>query len=79
MPVVRVKPTSNARRKLSYLKYDIDKVKPEKSLTFGIKRNSGRSSAGELVVMHKGGGAKRKYLKASGVGHCRTRPVSKLS
>lgn len=61
MPVVRVKPTSNARRKLSYLKYDVDKVTPEKSLTFGVKRNSGRSSAGELVVMHKGGGAKRKY------------------
>jgi large subunit ribosomal protein L2 len=61
MPVVRVKPTTNARRKLSYLKSDVDKVRPEKSLTFGIKRNSGRNHDGQLVVMHKGGGAKRRY------------------
>lgn len=46
---------------MSYLVRDIDKSKPEKSLTFGIKRGSGRSSGGQLVVMHKGGGAKRRY------------------
>ncbi len=61
MPVVRVKPTTNARRKLSYLVQEVDKVKPEKSLTFGFVRTSGRNSAGQLVVNHKGGGAKRKY------------------
>ena len=46
---------------MSYLDFQVDKVKPEKSLTFGIKRGSGRDNKGELVVMHKGGGAKRKY------------------
>jgi len=61
MPIIKVKPTTNARRQLSYLKYEVDKVKPEKSLTFGFKRTSGRNHTGQLVVMHKGGGAKRKY------------------
>lgn len=61
MPVIKTKPTTNARRKMSYLVYDVDKVKPEKSLTFGRKRNSGRGNTGQLVVNHKGGGAKRKF------------------
>ena len=61
MPVIKTKPTTPARRKLSYLKFEVDKVKPEKSLTFGIRRTSGRNSAGQIVVNHKGGGAKRKY------------------
>jgi large subunit ribosomal protein L2 len=61
MPVIKVKPTTNARRKLSYLKFEGNKVQPEKSLTFGVRRTSGRNSAGQLVVNHKGGGAKRKY------------------
>ena len=61
MPIKKVKPTTNARRQLTYQIYDVDHVKPEKSLTFGVKRNSGRNHNGELVVMHKGGGAKRRY------------------
>lgn len=60
MPVRKVKPTSNAQRKLSYLVSQLDKVKPQKSLVSGFKRTSGRNSAGQLVVAHKGGGAKRK-------------------
>lgn len=61
MPIRKVKPTSNARRQLSYIKSDVSKGKPEKSLTFGFKRTSGRNHAGQLVVAHKGGGAKRKF------------------
>ncbi len=61
MPIRKVKPTSNARRQLSYQIFDVDKVESEKSLTFGVKRTSGRNHAGQLVVMHKGGGVKRKY------------------
>ncbi|HLC44138.1 MAG TPA: 50S ribosomal protein L2 [Patescibacteria group bacterium] len=61
MPTQRVKPTTNARRKMSYLKFTGDKVKANKALTFGIKRTSGRNHAGQLVVNHRGGGAKRKY------------------
>lgn len=61
MTIIKVKPTTNARRQLSYQKFDVDNVKPEKSLTYGRKRNSGRNHAGQLVVMHKGGGAKRNF------------------
>lgn len=61
MPIKKVKPTTNARRQLTYEVYGVDKVKALKSLTFGIKKMSGRNSAGQIVVYHKGGGAKRKY------------------
>ncbi|MCX6809072.1 MAG: 50S ribosomal protein L2 [Candidatus Berkelbacteria bacterium] len=61
MPIIKVKPTTNARRQMTYLVRNVDKVKPEKSLTFGFVRGSGRNHNGQLVVMHKGGGAKRKY------------------
>lgn len=61
MPVIRIKPTTNARRKMINLVAEVDKVKPEKSLTFGAKRNSGRNDAGQIVCYHKGGGAKRSY------------------
>jgi large subunit ribosomal protein L2 len=61
MTIIKVKPTTNARRQLSYQKYEVDSVAPEKSLTYGRKRNSGRNHAGQLVVMHKGGGAKRNF------------------
>lgn len=61
MTIIKVKPTTNARRQLTYLKSEGEKVKAEKSLVFGIKRGSGRNSQGQLVVMHKGGGAKRLY------------------
>lgn len=40
----------------------VDKKAPrEKGLTFGIKRNSGRNSAGQLIVRRRGGGAKKLY------------------
>ena len=35
--------------------------KREKSLTFGVKRISGRNSAGQLVVRRRGGGAKKLF------------------
>lgn len=35
--------------------------KPEKTLTRGIKRSSGRNSTGRIMVRHRGGGHKRKY------------------
>jgi large subunit ribosomal protein L2 len=36
-------------------------VKPEKSLTKGKKKGSGRDSFGRISVRHKGGGHKRRY------------------
>ena len=62
MAIKIVKPTTNARRQLSYTDYSIlDKVPRIKSLTIGKKRLSGRNSAGQLVITGRGGGAKRIY------------------
>ena len=36
-------------------------VKPERSLTEVLKKNSGRNSYGRITVRHRGGGNKRKY------------------
>lgn len=62
MPNRKVKPTGNARRQLSYADSSVlNKVKPFKKLTVGKKRISGRNSAGQMVVMRRGGGAKRLF------------------
>ncbi len=62
MPIRAIKPTTNARRKMSVLDTQaLDKVKRDKNLTAGKKRLSGRDGAGCLVVAHRGGGAKRLY------------------
>lgn len=39
----------------------LSKTKPEKSLTHGFKRSSGRNNAGRITMRHKGGGHKRLY------------------
>lgn len=62
MTVKVIKVTGNARRQMSVTEFDVlTKGKREKSLTAGIKRGSGRNSKGQMVVMRKGGGAKRLY------------------
>ncbi len=62
MAVKFVKPTSNARRKMSMDDFsDVTKKKPEKSLTVPLKKKAGRNAQGKITVRHKGGGAKRKY------------------
>jgi large subunit ribosomal protein L2 len=40
---------------------DLSKSKPEKSLTFGKKRCSGRNNRGIITLKGRGGGHKRKY------------------
>ena len=54
--------TSGIRQTLSvdYKKY-ITKMKPEKGLTFGKRKRSGRKQSGEISVRHKGGGHKRNF------------------
>jgi large subunit ribosomal protein L2 len=60
MAIRTVKPTSPARRYLTYVTYDeITKTEPEKSLLSPKRRTSGRNSAGRITVRHRGGGAKR--------------------
>ncbi len=62
MAVKFVKPTTNARRKMSMDDFlDITKKKPEKSLVTVIKKKAGRNAQGKITVRHRGGGAKRKY------------------
>src|SRR5215510_2252103 len=60
MAIRAVKPTSPARRYLTYVTYDeITKTKPEKALLLPKRRTNGRNSAGRITVRHRGGGAKR--------------------
>ena len=40
---------------------DLSKNKPEKSLTFGKKRCSGRNNRGVITLKGRGGGHKRRY------------------
>jgi len=40
---------------------EITKTTPEKALSKGKKRGSGRNSAGRITVRHRGGGAKRRF------------------
>jgi large subunit ribosomal protein L2 len=62
MAIHRRKPRSAALRFQSFLgTQDITQKKPEKSLTKGIKRCSGRNAYGRITVRHRGGGAQRKY------------------
>ena len=53
------KPTGNARRNISFVDFEIDDVKPEKSLTTGKTRISGRNNFGRITVRNRGGGSKR--------------------
>jgi large subunit ribosomal protein L2 len=57
-----VKPTSPGRRHQKLLKLDnLDKKKPEKSLTSGKKSISARNNNGRVTVRFRGGGHKRRY------------------
>lgn len=59
----KYKPTSASRRNMATVTYRgvLTKTKPEKTLTYGFRRNVGRNSAGRITVRHKGGGHKRLF------------------
>src|SRR5207253_1751194 len=60
MGIRTVKPTSPARRYLTYVTYEeITKKEPEKSLLSPKRRTNGRNVYGRITVRHRGGGAKR--------------------
>src|SRR5688500_19988520 len=60
MGIRTVKPTSPARRYLTYVTYEeITKTTPEKSLLTPKTRTNGRNGAGRITVRHRGGGHKR--------------------
>src|SRR3989440_8946344 len=63
MPIKFYNPTSPGRRQGSVIDYKavITKNKPEKSLTVGQRRASGRNHHGVITAKHTGGGNKRLY------------------
>ena len=62
MAIRNYKPTTPGRRKMSTLiNEEITKSTPEKSLTFTLKKNSGRNNQGKITTRHQGGRVKRKY------------------
>lgn len=63
MAVKKYKPTSAGRRQGSVIDYKnvLTKFKPEKSLTVGVARPTGRNNHGVITTKHVGGGNKRLY------------------
>jgi large subunit ribosomal protein L2 len=63
MPIKFYNPTSPGRRAGSVLDYrkQLTKFTPEKSLTVGKRRATGRNHHGVITVKHRGGGNKRLY------------------
>jgi len=63
MPIKYYNPTSPGRRAGSVVDYNaiLTKWKPEKSLTKGQRRASGRNHHGVITAKHRGGGNKRLY------------------
>jgi large subunit ribosomal protein L2 len=63
MAIKKYNPTSPGRRQGSVIDYKnaITKTKPERSLTVGQTRPSGRNHHGVITAKHRGGGNKRLY------------------
>ncbi len=63
MAIIKYNPTSPGRRAGSVLDYkkDLTKFTPERSLTEGQRRPSGRNHHGVITSKHHGGGNKRLY------------------
>lgn len=55
------KPTTPSRRHMQSVEYRalLSRVKPRKSLSFGVKSNAGRNNRGRITTRHRGGGEKR--------------------
>src|SRR3954471_11354360 len=63
MPIKKYNPTSAGRRAGSVIDYKatLTKFEPEKSLTVGKRRASGRNHHGVITAKHRGGGNKKLY------------------
>ena len=62
MPMKKMKPTTSARRQMSVADFSgLAKHGPEKRLTRGKQRISGRDGKGRVSVRHRGGGHKRLW------------------
>lgn len=57
-----MKPTTSARRQMTVADFsDLTKKRPEKSLTRGKQRISGRDGKGQISIRHRGGGHKKLW------------------
>lgn len=57
-----IQPTSPAIRHMTYGDFGtLTKKRPQKSLTFRLKKHGGRDASGKISVRHQGGGAKKLY------------------
>jgi large subunit ribosomal protein L2 len=64
MPIRKFKPVTSASRFRSVSMFDeITRTEPEKSLTEGLQRSSGRNHHGRVTSRRRGGGHKRRYRK----------------
>lgn len=62
MPLKKVKPTTSARRQWTIADFsELTKKRPEKRLSRGKQRISGRDSAGRIAIRHRGGGHKKLW------------------
>ncbi len=62
MPSKSYNPYTPSRRGMTVLDFsDLDKVKPERSLTSGKKSSGGRNAQGRITTRFRGGGHKRRY------------------
>lgn len=62
MAIRKLKPTSAGRRSMTVLTYDeITRSTPEKSLTKGLNKKSGRNNNGRITMRRRGGGNKSLY------------------
>ncbi|HEY8396138.1 MAG TPA: 50S ribosomal protein L2, partial [Bacilli bacterium] len=60
MAIKKYNPTTNGRRNMSVLSYDVLTTdQPEKSLLVPLKKQGGRNNLGRVTVRHQGGGNKR--------------------
>jgi large subunit ribosomal protein L2 len=59
----KYRPTSKSRRNMSGINFRefLTGNKPEKSLTKGFRRGTGRNKSGKITTRHKGGGHKRTF------------------
>jgi len=62
MAVKSFRPYTPSRRNMTVADFsELSKVRPEKSLTVGLRKSGGRNNTGMIMVRHIGGGHKRIY------------------
>src|SRR5450830_1550481 len=63
MSIVRsYKPTSpGIRSRKTLIHTEVIRYTPEKSLTFGLRKQAGRNNTGKIMVRHQGGGIRQPH------------------